>query len=248
MHVAVHVFVSGIDFEMRAGRVLEWIKNVVSYDSIYPYCEESPHRIPFAAVNKRKRQREADTEEYQRLKVSYPTPEIESFSTRSPEISFQEEGSHHQPRRKRHRREVGHRAQMADSDAMIPSLLPDTDQMPRATRLTEPSRPYSASQSSSIVSSDRSSTKRSRRSGNFSPSKRAVLRSLQSGIDFRILRGTSAVPVVDVLNIGTLIDRVRGFEANEAVVPECEKVSPAVCSGVTLCSGPLCSGPLATPS
>lgn len=217
---------------MRAGRVHEWIENVVSYDSIYPHCEESPHRIPFAAVNKRKRQREDDTEEDQRLKVSYPTPEIESFSTRSPEISFQEEGSHHQLRRKRHRREVGHRAHMADSNAMIPSLLPDMDQTPRATRLTERSRPYSASQSSSsIASSDRSSTKRSRRSGNSSTSKRAVLRSLQSGIDFRILRGTSAVPVDDVLNIGTLIDRVRGFEANEAVVPECEKVSPTVCSG-----------------
>lgn len=134
---------------------------------------------------------------------------------------------------------------MADSAATIPSLLPDTDQTPRATRLTESSRPYSASQSSSsVASSDRSSTKRSRRSGNSSPSKRALLRTLQSGIDFRILRGTSAVPAVDVLNIETLIDRVRGFEANEAVVPECEKVSSAVCSGLTLCSAPLCFGPL----
>lgn len=82
MHVAVYVIELNIDY------------NVVSCNSIYPDCNQSPPLIPFAAVNKRKRQREDDTEN-QRLKVSYPTPEIESFSTGSSEVSFQEEGSHH---------------------------------------------------------------------------------------------------------------------------------------------------------
>lgn len=206
---------------MKAGLVQEWVQNTEPYSTICPRCGGSPRQT----IKKRKRQRAVDDEGDSGLEHGgrgdfYPTPrDLGSSGT-----SFSEKGApvHRQHIRKR-------RQQEAESNAPNTSIVPmqDTDQTPRQTRPMARSQQSFGTQSqssSSAVSSDRSSAKRSRRSGHSSPSKRAVLRSLQSSIDFRILRDTSVVPVVDVLNIATLVDRVRGFEAHEAVVPECEEV------------------------